>query len=338
MHYIGETILGLARYIGKKLLFAGLAYFVAITLVFILYHIIPGDPTDIFANDPRVPLDVRDGLITRWGLDRPLIEQYFIYLGNLLQGDFGYSFIHQQPVTNIILEALPWTLLLLGISTIISTITGVALGAYVAWRRASKLDTAFVSTSLFINAIPIFFLGMLFLALFGYHTRSLGIPFWFPTHGAQTPGIEQFGDPIFIALDILWHMALPLTVMVLNGILSWGWFMRGNTIGVLTEDYIQTAIAKGLSEKEVLYRHAVRNATIPVVTNIGMSFGGIVGGAVLIETVFSYPGTGLLLYNALIGHDYPLIQAGFIIIAGLTLLGLVVAEILYGFLDPRIRD
>jgi peptide/nickel transport system permease protein len=329
--------LGLKRYIGKKLLFAGLAYFVAIVLVFVLYHIIPGNPTDVFANDPRVPLDVREGLIERWGLNKPLYEQFIIYLGNILSGDLGYSFIHQQPVGNLIMEALPWTLLLLGLSTIISTTAGIALGAFVAWRRATKLDTVFVSTSLVINAIPIFFIGMLFLAFFGYQVRVLGWPIWFPTHGAITPGIEEFGDPIFVALDILWHMALPLSVMVLNGILSWGWFMRGNIIGELTEDYIQTAIAKGLSDREVLYRHAIRNAAIPVVTDIGMSFGGIVGGAVLIETVFSYPGTGLLLFNALIGHDYALIQGGFLIIAGLTLLGLVIAEVLYGLLDPRVR-
>ncbi|MFX1253544.1 MAG: ABC transporter permease [Promethearchaeota archaeon] len=328
--------MSLIKYSAKRLLFAGFAFFAAITIVFVLYHVIPGNPANIFATDPRVPPEVRAQLLERWGLDRPLLEQYVYYLFNLFQGDLGYSFQHQRPVTELILEALPWTLFLLGLSTIISTGIGVLLGAYVAWRRATKLDTAFVSLSLFVNAIPLFFVGMLFLAIFGFQWKII-FGFGFPTYGAITPGIDQYGDPILVALDVLWHAALPLIVLVMYGILSYGWFMRGNIIGVITEDYVQTAISKGLSENEVLFRHCIRNALLPVVTDIGMSFGAIVGGAVIVETVFSYPGTGLLLFNALLTHDYPLVQGGFIIIAGLTLLGLVIAEILYGFIDPRVR-
>ena len=248
------------------------------------------------------------------------------------------SFIHQAPVIDLIYEALPWTLLLVGVSSLVSTFIGVLLGAYVAWKWNTKLDVTFVTTSLLVNSIPSFFTGMLFLAIFGYMARTQGWPIWFPTHGAITPNIGEYGDPILVAIDIIWHMFLPFTVMVIYDILGWGWFMRGNTIDVLTEDYIQTALAKGLDEKKVVFKHGMRNALLPVVTNIGMNFGGIIGGAVVIETVFSYPGMGLLLFQALIGHDYPLIQAGFIIIAGVTLLGMLIAEILYVFIDPRVRE
>ncbi len=329
--------MGLKSYIAKKVLFAVVAYFAAITVVFFIYHVMPGNPANIFATDPRVPPEVRDALLDRWGLDESLWKQYLIFLKNLFQGDLGYSFLHKRPVSEIIGERLPWTLLLLGSAFIINAVIGILLGSLIAWRRGSKTDTAFVLTYNVYNAIPLFFVGMIFISIFGYQARIHNWPFYFPFIGAKTPGIESLGT-FRVILDVLWHLVLPLTVLVIAGILGWSWFMRGNLINVKTEDFIQTAKAKGLNDKQILFRHGFRNAILPVITSIGMSIGGLIGGSVLVETVFTYPGTGRLLYEAILYKDYPLLQGSFIIIAGLTLLGLLFAELLYGFVDPRIRS
>jgi peptide/nickel transport system permease protein len=328
---LGIVTSSLTKYIAKKIFFALVSYFVAITIVFFLYHAIPGNPANVFALDPRVPPEVRDALLDRWGLNEPLWKQYGIFLRNLFQGDLGYSFMHKKPVLEVIGDYLPWTLVLLGSSFVLNGLIGIFLGAFVAWRRGSKLDTGFVFAYNVYNALPLFFTGMLFIALFGFVLQ------WFPTYGAQTPLIKETQGLFAWFLDVLHHLFLPLLVLAIAGILGWSWFMRGNLINILTEDYIQTARAKGLNENQVLYRHAFRNAILPVITDIGMSIGGIVGGAVLIETVFQYPGTGRLLYDALLRHDYPVVQGAFIIIAGLTLLGLLISEVIYGFVDPRIR-
>ncbi len=329
----------LRNYVLKKLFFAVIAYFIAIIVVFIIYHVLPGNPADLFAMDPRADPALRDALLQRWGLDQPLINQFFIFLRNLFQGDLGYSFLHKRPVSELIGERLPWTLLLLGSSFVISGVVGILLGSVVAWRRGSKLDTTFVLTYNVYNAIPLFFTGMIFIAVFGYQARINNWPFYFPILGGKTPWINIETSGFFLVLlDVLWHLVLPLTVLVIYGVLSWSWFMRGNLINVKTEDYIQTAKAKGLSDTQVLFRHGFKNALLPVITNIGMSIGGLIGGSVLVETVFGYPGTGSMLYEAILYGDYPLLQGSFIIIAGITLLGLLLAEIAYGFIDPRIRS
>lgn len=329
--------LKILKYIGKKIFFAVIAYFIAITLVFFIYRLMAGNPANLFALDPRVDPDVRENLLERWGLTEPLWKQYFIFLRNLFQGDLGYSFLHKRPVGVLIAEALPWTLLLLGTSFVLNALIGIVMGAYVAWRRGSAIDTAFVLTYNIYNAIPLFFTGMLFIGIFGFQARINNWPFYFPTYGAIDPRVVGQAWWV-VVLNVLWHLFLPLLVLTVYGILSWGWFMRGNLINTLSEDYVKTARAKGLNNNQILYGHCFKNSLLPVITNIGMSIGGIIGGSVLIETVFSYPGTGLLLYEALLKHDYPLIQGSFIIISGLTLLGLAIAEILYGIIDPRIGN
>lgn len=397
--------MGTLTYIGKRLIFAAFALLVALTFVFVLYRAIAGDPVSLYAPTGRqgITEEQRQVIIKNFGLDKSVLEQYILYLQNLIQGDLGHSLKYRRPVSDVIFERLPWTLFLIGTSTVISTTLGVLIGAYSGWRRASKLDTAFVSTSLVINAIPIFFVGMVFIALFGFQAhptkgdwkipipvfsllfiliilyslnkRRKGKPIqemliaerktvmmygfligvtliltilivlftdgyihlWFPISGGKTPGIEQKGSLITFTQDILFHAFLPLVTLILFGILGYGWFMRGNVIGVLTEDYIQTAISKGLNDNQVLYGHCMRNSILPVVTDIGLNFGSIVGGSILIETLFGYPGTGLLIYNALLSRDYTLVQGTFIIITALTLFGLLIAEILYGIIDPRVK-
>ncbi|MHA2100403.1 MAG: ABC transporter permease, partial [Candidatus Kariarchaeaceae archaeon] len=279
----------------------------------------------------------RNQIYEDWGLNDPIHVQYYLFLKNLLRGDLGYSFLHRKPVGEIIWETLPWTLLLLGTSFIISSIVGILLGAFIAWRRASKIDTSFVIMYNVYNAFPLFFVGMLFVGIFGFQAKRDNWGFSFPLYGAQDPIIQARGSDWEKFVDILHHMALPLTVLVLFGVFGWSWFVRGNLIPILSEDYILTAKAKGLTDTQVLYRHGLRNAMLPVVTAIGLDFGILMGGNVLIETVFSYPGTGHLLFQSLLRKDYPVVQGAFIIIAGLTLLGLLISEILYAILDPRIR-
>ena len=325
----------IVRYIVKKLLFALVAYFVAIVLVFIIYRIMPGDPTFIFATQRDVDPAVTQALIERWGLNEPLAKQFWFYLRNIFKGDLGYSYLHMKDVNLIIADYVPWSLLLLGTSFVLNSVIGIILGAIVAWRRGSKLDSAFVLTYNVYNAIPLFFVGMIFIAVFGYIAKDQGWLIYFPIFGSYTASSTAVGLMRF--LDILWHMFLPLLVLMLYGVLGWSWFMRGNLINVKTEDYIQTAKAKGLNDNQVLFKHGFRNAALPVITSIGMSFGGLIGGAVLVETVFGYKGMGTLIFNAIQNKDYQLLMGTFIIIAGITLLGLLIAEILYGFIDPRIK-
>lgn len=327
----------LTRYILKKIFDAFFTFFIATTIVFYLYHILPGSAANIFAQDPRLSAETRASLVADWGLDRPIFEQYYLFLLNLLQGDLGYSFHHRRPVSELIGETLPWTLLLLGSSFIISSILGIILGAFIAWRRGSKTDTTFVLSYNIYNAFPLFFVGMLFVGIFGYKAKVDNWGFSFPLNGAEDPIISAYGTDWEIFVDVVRHLVLPLSVLVLSGVLGWAWFVRGNMIQILSEDYIQTAHAKGLSNTKVLYRHGLRNAMLPVVTAIGLDFGALMGGNVLIETVFSYPGTGFLLFESLLQGDYPVVQGAFIIIAGLTLLGLLISEILYAVIDPRIR-
>ncbi len=325
----------IARYIVKKLLFAFVAYFVAIVLVFIIYRVMPGDPTFIFATQRDVDPGVTQALIERWGLNLPLWNQFWIYVGNIFHGDLGYSYLHMKYVNLIIADYVPWSLLLLGTAFVLNSVIGIILGAIVAWRRGSKLDSAFVLTYNVYNAIPLFFVGMIFIAVFGYMAQDRGWLIYFPIFGSYSAKGSAVG--LMHVLDVLWHMFLPLLTLMLYGVLGWSWFMRGNLINVKTEDYIQTAKAKGLNDNQVLFKHGFRNASLPVITSIGMSFGGLIGGAVLVETVFGYKGMGTLIFNAILNKDYQLLMGTFIIIAGITLLGLLIAEITYGFVDPRIK-
>ncbi|MHA2073563.1 MAG: ABC transporter permease [Candidatus Hodarchaeales archaeon] len=397
--------MGMLTYIGKRSLFAVFALFIALTFVFVIYRAIAGDPVSLYAPTGRqgISEEQRQVIIKNFGLDKSVLEQYILYLQNLFRGDLGHSLKYRRPVSEVIAERLPWTMFLIGTSTVISTSLGVLIGAYSGWRRATKLDTAFVTSSLVINAIPVFFVGMVFIALFGFQAHpsrddwKIPIPafsflfiliilyglnkrrkgksiqdmfiaerkammmygfligvtliltiilvlftdgyihFWFPISGGKSPGIEQSGSLIAFTQDILFHAFLPLVTLIIFGILGYGWFMRGNVIGVLTEDYVQTAISKGLSDNQVLYGHCMRNSILPVITDIGLNFGSIVGGSILIETLFGYPGTGLLIYDALLSRDYTLVQGSFIIITALTLFGLFIAEIIYGIIDPRVK-
>ncbi|MCS7198498.1 MAG: ABC transporter permease [Candidatus Bipolaricaulota bacterium] len=308
-----------------------LVLLLAITLNFLLPRLMPGTPLRFFVGDDVALLSqesVRE-LMAQHRLDRPLWEQYLHYLWQLVQGDLGYSYQERKPVLAVLLERLPWTLLLTGTALVLSTAIGVTMGALAAWRHGSAFDALVLSLFVLLDSMPSFWVGMIFIAVFAAH---LG---WFPIFGAQTPWAALTGWEYL--LDILKHLVLPVLTLTLTTISGTFLVTRSAMLGVLGEDYIRTARSKGLSEFRVLYRHALRNGMLPVVTVFMINLGFLVSGATVVETVFSYPGLGRLLYEAVLQRDYPLMQGAFLLITVSVLIANLCADLLYSRVDPRVR-
>lgn len=264
---------------------------------------------------------------------RSLAEQFVIYFLNMLSGNFGTSFYTRRPVIDEIAVRIGPTLLLFGSAVIISYLLGIFLGAILAWRRGTKLELSAIVVSLFFYSMPVFWFGLVLLWFFAFERRWFplgGIGGFDPSTGVGLTGISLVGD-------ILWHMALPLGNLVILGLAGHVLLMRNSMLEVMGEDYILTAKAKGLSERRVMYRHAARNALLPVVTALAISIGGVISGGVLTETIFSWPGMGYFLVSATLQQDYPSVQAAFFILAVITILANTVADVLYAYLDPRVR-
>lgn len=317
------------RWLAMRVVYLAVTIFAVISLNFVIFRLMPGDPVSMLIAERILKPEMADEVRRMFGLDKPLWEQYILYIGNLLRGYFGYSFYWRRPVIDVIMDRLPNTLILLGSSTAIAIVLGVVLGIMAASRRGGKADVAIVVTSLTFYAVPVFWIGMILLMVFAVY-----IPL-FPIGG--TVSRPPPSDPLLYALDMLWHMTLPMICLVLISFGSFALLMRSSLLEALTEDYIVTARAKGLPERKVLYDHAFRNAVLPIVTAAALSFGYVVGGATLTETVFSWAGVGRLIYEAVIQRDYPVLQGAFFIIAVSVVLANFVADLLYAALDPRIR-
>ena len=264
---------------------------------------------------------------------RSLAEQFVIYFKNMLSGNFGSSFYTRRPVMDEIAVRIGPTLLLFGSAVVISYLLGILLGTILAWRRGSKMELSAIVVSLFFYSMPVFWFGLVLLWLFAFQLKLLplgGIGGFDPTTGSSLTGFALVGD-------ILWHMALPLGNLVILGLAGHVLLMRNSMLEVMGEDYILTAKAKGLRERTVMYKHAARNALLPVVTALAISIGGVISGGVLTETIFSWPGMGYFLVSATLQQDYPSVQAAFFILAVLTILANSVADVLYAYLDPRVR-
>ncbi len=307
-----------------------LVIFVTITLNFILPRAMPGDPLDFIIGEEMAQMteeqinDVRE----RYGLNGTIFEQYIIYLDDLLHGDFGYSYRSKMPVTEIIADKLPWTLLLSSLNILISTGIGIVMGSIAAWNRGKWQDIAISNVFIFLKAMPSFWVGMVLITIFG---SVLG---WLPIFGAESVWARYEG--FARVLDVVKHLILPLTTLVILSVSNIFITMRYSLVDILGEDYILMAQMKGLKGTVVKYRHAMRNALVPVVTVVMLNIGYMVGGATIIETVFSYPGMGRLLYESVAGRDYPVIQACFLIITLCVIAANIVADILYPILDPRV--
>jgi len=307
-----------------------LVLFVAITLNFLLPRLMPGSPLRFLAGAEAGDLTAQDRarIIRDAGLDRSLPEQYGAYLANLVRGDFGYSFQQKKPIGAILLERLPWTLLLTGTALIVSTLVGVALGAFAAWRRGGRADIGSLATFILLQSLPSFWLGMILVAVFSV---QLGL---FPTFGAR----DIFSRPegLDYWTDVAHHLALPALTLILVTISETFLTMRYSMLSVLGEDFITVARAKGLAQRQVLFRHAVRNAVLPVATVFMLKLGEAFAGATVIETVFSYPGVGRLIYDAVQARDYPLLQGAFLLITVSVVVANLLADLLYPLLDPRV--
>ena len=319
----------MVKYYAQKVLQYGLVLLVAITLNFLLPRIMPGDPIKYMVGEDYVYLTVeeRDALREKHGLDDPLFQQYGRYLGDLVKGDLGYSYQNGRDVSEMIGEKIPWTLLLSGINQVLVTVVGVILGTVAAWKHGSKTDLLLNNLMAFFKSMPSFWIGMILIAVFGV---ALG---WFPVYGAESAYARLQGwDRI---VDVAHHLVLPEITLLILSVTSIFVTMRFSMISVLGEDYIIMARMKGLTERAIQYRHGMRNALIPVITVVMLNMGYILGGATVVETVFAYPGMGRLLYDAVIGRDYPLIQGCFLISTLCVVAANIIADFLYPLIDPK---
>lgn len=322
---------GRVRYLATKLAQVLLTLLAVATFNFLLFHVLPGDPIRLQARAGNLqPADI-ERLKALYGLDQPLFIQYLVYLRDLVTGNLGMSFTYHLPVTDILAQRIANTIQLLTLATVLVLIIGVAAGVLAAARRGSKTDASTVVTSLFFWSLPTFWTGLVLIFVFGVWLR------WLPISGASTPG-AHFKSPWDGFVDSVRHLILPTITLILVDIGQFVLITRSSLIDVMTEDFILTARAKGLSPRRVLWGHAVRNAMLPVVTASALYVALVIGGAIQVETVFSWPGMGSLIYDAVLRRDYPLIEASFLIFAVTVIFVNFISDLLYMWIDPRVRD
>jgi peptide/nickel transport system permease protein len=295
---------------------------------FVLFRAI-GDPVKLLTrSQTHLDAEEADRLRQEFGLDKNLFSQFLGYIPDTLTGKLGTSFISGRPVSEVVGERVSKTVLLVGVSTVLSVVLGMLAGIRGAWRRGSAFDRSSLLGSLVFYSMPEGWLGMLLLVAFA---GALG---WFPSGGYQS-GTEYTG--LAHANDVLKHLVLPCLTLTLGYIGEYAIIMRSSLLEVLDEDYIQTARAKGLRDDVVRRRHAVPNALLPTLALVFYSFGFVLGGAIIVEAVFSYPGLGLLEFQAIESSDFPVIQAVFLLSSAAVIVFNLAADVLYGYLDPRIR-
>lgn len=324
------------KYFARKVGFFLATLWAVVTLNFLIPRLQPGDPAEIMvkrlAGKDNV-LDVAQVRAMRAMLGAPegsLWQQYWAYLGELAHGNFGLSYTYYPfPVTEVIGQALWWTVILVIVTQVIAFVVGIVLGTYAAWRRNTRVDSVITVGSTFLGTLQPFWIALLLLFVFGY---TLG---WLPTSGgyaAATPGLN---GP-FVS-EALTHSLLPALSLLIVTPIGWVLGMRNTMIMNLGEDYIRLARAKGLPDRRVALRYAARNALLPSVTGFALALGGVLGGAILVETVFDYPGLGRLMGEAVENKDYPLLQTLMLLTTAGVLLANLCADLLYGVLDPRAR-
>jgi peptide/nickel transport system permease protein len=315
------------RYVGRKVLQALATLVFVLTVNFLLFRILPGDPVSILARSQRLTEQDIVELQRELGLDQPLAQQYVTYMGQMVTGNLGVSLLTGDEVSSIVASRVWPTFLLVGLGTLFATLIGVWIGVKGAWRRGRAFDRSSLLTSLALYSTPEGWLGMLFLLVFS------GILGWFPAGGYATQGLEGFAR----IADIAEHLFLPVLTLTLGYVGEYAIVMRSSMLDVLHEDFVTSARAKGVPEPEIRRRHVVPNAFLPTFTLIFLNIGFVLGGAVVIEVVFSWPGLGRLAYDAIERVDYPVIQGVFLIASFSVIVFNLVADIAYGFLDPRVR-
>jgi peptide/nickel transport system permease protein len=320
------------HFLGRKLGQAAVTIVAIVLLNFVLFRLMPGSPDRILFRNPNATPEAIAAIRERWGLDKPLFpDQLVDYVAATARFDLGDSFkFRGQTVGDVILDRVGPTVLLVGLGELISVIIGLAIGAYAGWKRGGVVDRVGSSLSLVLYSMPYFVIGMPLIVIFA---AGLG---WFPTSGMQSVGGDQkpFLDGL---IDLASHLALPLLTVSLGLIGQYSILMRSAIIETRTEDYITTARAKGLPDGRVLRRHAFPNALLPMVTLIAINFGYVIAGAITAEIVFSWPGLGTLTITALSARDYPVLQGIFLLVAISVVIANLLADLVYGVLDPRVR-
>ncbi|MEI5583194.1 MULTISPECIES: ABC transporter permease [unclassified Agromyces] len=318
------------RYLLEKGSGALVSLLMVVVLGFFVFRILPGDPAISLTRGRRVSAEQVEQLREQYGLDLPLPVQFWNYLVGLFTGDLGTSYTYNQPVVDLIASRVGPTLLLTTTAAAISIVLGLWLGQRSAWRRGSAFDRAQTSLALTFWSVPTFWLGLLLLLVFG------GLLQWFPTGGMVTPGSDATG--LAWAWDVARHLVLPVTTMVAVVYAQYLLVMRASLLEEMSSDYLTTARAKGLKEDDVRRRHAVPNALLPTVTLIFLTVGGLIGGAVTVEAVYSWPGLGYLTYQALGTPDLPVLQGTFVVFSSIVVLTNFAADVLYRVIDPRLKE
>lgn len=330
--------MSLRSFLAKRILYTIVLIFFVIILNWIIFEAMPGASGQLYSvlgNRNKLGADILAKQIALYGLDQPPATQFVNYIKAMATFNFGYSYASNAPVSSEIITSgrLVNTLTLLGVSTLLALVIGILLGILAASRRGSFVDNFWVTTSLTTFSLPTFFMAIILIFIFAFALN------WFPTSGVVNPQYLYAGAPPFWAQipDRVSHLFLPALTLTL---FSYGGFLlltRATMMEVLQEDYITTARAKGLSQRVVLMRHAFKNASLPLVTASALSFGAILSGAIITETIFNWAGLGRWLFDAVIYKDYPVMQAMFFIIALCVIVANFISDVIYGIIDPRIR-
>jgi peptide/nickel transport system permease protein len=320
------------RYIAQRLIQAAVIVAIVAVITFTLIHIAPGDPFSAVMDNPNVSEAVRQTLRAQYGLDRPLPEQFVNYVNSLAHGNLGWSFSHERSVREVLGRALPNTLLLMSVALVGSFALGILIALIQVARRGSVTDHTLSGITLFLFSMPDFWFALLSLLTFTYW-----LPI-FPVGGAIDPTVHDYLSLGGRIADRLQHLALPALTLTLLASASVARYQRAALLDVMPADYIRTARLKGLTERQILRRHALRNALLPIITLIGLSFPALLTGAFFVEKIFAWPGMGYAVVNAIGTRDYPLVVGGVIIGSILVSLGSLIADLLYALADPRLRS
>lgn len=325
-------------YIVRRLLQAIPLLLGILTLVFILMHAAPGDPTALYMN-PSIAPEVLEQMRRNWGLDQPLHIQYVRWMTSFLTGDFGISLAQNRPVAAILAERIPNTLILSGVSLLLIFAIGIAVGIIQAVRQYSALDNVLTFSALFIYSMPSFWLGLMLILVFAYKVYQ--VDWWpaflrFPASGMTSVNYEMLGFWSKFG-DRFHHLVLPSIALGVSSAAGIARYMRSSMLDVIRQDYIRTARAKGLPERTVILKHALKNALLPIITLLGLYLPFLFSGAVLVEYVFAWPGMGRTIVEAIYQRDYPVVMATTFVFAVMVVIANLIADLLYAVVDPRIR-
>lgn len=311
------------KVLARKLVRYAVCLLIVVLLVFLLPRCMPGDPVQcLVGEDVYLTQEILDSVTAKLGLDRPLFEQFQIYIGDLFTGDLGYSYTRHQNVADLIWDRLPWTLLLTGVSMLIGYAFGIIAGTWSGWMTEKKRAKIMTGFGVFVSCIPPYLLGLIFFSVFVY---QLG---WFPYKGFyETPDL----------FSVAYHMALPVLTLALFVFARNMIIMRGSVLTEKNQLYPQFAKSLGIPRRKIIYGHVMKNAILPILTHFAIDFGFILSGALFIEIIFSLNGLGRVMYTAVLNLDYPVLSGLFLVIALMAICANLIADILYGIIDPRVK-